>query len=74
MCNKYRQQKLTCLTVQSLTELVDWWGDLQALEQDSLLALEADVLGPADKPAEIPLGLNVLTCTPDVLDTTAMIT
>lgn len=51
----------TCLTVQSLTELVDWWGDLQTLDEDSLLALEADVLGPADKPAEIPLGLDILT-------------
>lgn len=41
--------------------MVDWWGDFQAGLEDSLLPLEADVLGPSDETAQITLGLDVLT-------------
>jgi len=49
-----------CLLVQSLGELVDWWRDLQPGLQNGLLPLEADILGPFDKVAQVPLGLDVL--------------
>lgn len=37
------------LLVQSLRELVNWWRDLQALLQNCLVALDADVLRPSDE-------------------------
>jgi len=46
--------------VQSLAELVNWWGDLQALLEHSLLALDPDVFGPTDEAGQIALGLHVL--------------
>jgi hypothetical protein len=49
------------LLVQSLRELVDWWWDLETLLQDCLVALDADVLGPADEAGEITLWLDVLS-------------
>jgi len=52
---------ITCLLVQSLGELVDWWWDLQPGLQNGLLPLEADILGPFDEVAQVPLRLNVLT-------------
>jgi len=54
------EQLSSCLLVQGLGELVDWWWDLQPGLQNGLLPLEADVLGPFDEVAQIPLGLNVL--------------
>jgi len=50
-----------CLTVQSLTELVYRWGDLKTLNENGLVALETDVLGPSDEAAQISLGLDILT-------------
>ena len=44
-------------------ELVDWRGDLQPLLEDSLLALEPDVLGPSDESAQVPGWLDVLADT-----------
>lgn len=35
------------LLVQCLRELVDWWWDLEALLQDCLVALDADVFRPS---------------------------
>ena len=52
----------TCLFIGCLSELVDWWRHLQALVEDSPLALQADVLGPSDKPGQVTLGLDVLPC------------
>jgi hypothetical protein len=46
--------------VQGLGELVDSRGDLETLLQDSLLALETDVLGPLDEAGQVTLGLDVL--------------
>jgi hypothetical protein len=41
-------------------KLIDGWRDLQSGLQHSLLTLEANVLWPTDKAAQIPLGLDVL--------------
>lgn len=49
------------LFVQGLAELVNWWWNFQALLEDSLLPLDADVFGPSHEPGEITLGLDVLT-------------
>lgn len=46
--------------VKSLAELVDWWRNLQALLQNSLLALHTDVLGPFDETGQVTFGLDVL--------------
>lgn len=48
--------------VKSLAELMDWWRNLQTLLQNSLLALDADVLGPFHKTGQVTFGLNVLAC------------
>lgn len=48
------------LLVECLRELVDCWGHLQSLLQDSLVALDADVLGPSDEARQIALGLDIL--------------
>lgn len=44
-------------------ELGNGWGDLQALHEDGLLALDADVTGPLDETGEVALGLDVTTDT-----------
>jgi len=44
-----------------LSELVDGGGHLQSGEENSLLSLNTDVLGPLDKSGEITLGLDVTT-------------
>merc|ERR1712117_342575 len=49
-----------CLSVKGLVDLVDWRGFLQALEENSLLALKTDVLGPCHKTAQVTLGLDIL--------------
>ena len=55
-----RQELQTCLPVQGGVELVDWGRDLEPGLENSLLPLEADVLGPLDEAAEVSLGLDVL--------------
>lgn len=52
----------TSLPVQSLGELVNWWWNLQPLQQNSLLSLQTDVLGPSHKPTQVTFGLDVLSC------------
>jgi len=47
--------------LESLSELVNGRGDLQSLEENSLLSLNTDVLGPLDKSGEVSLGLDVTT-------------
>jgi len=47
--------------LESLSELVDGGGHLQSGEENSLLSLNTDVLGPLDKSGEITLGLDVTT-------------
>jgi hypothetical protein len=51
--------KLTLVSVNRLLELVDSGGHLESLQKDSLLTLDADILGPSDEPGEISLGLDV---------------
>jgi hypothetical protein len=53
---------ITGLFVQGLAELVDCRGNLQSLLEHCLLALDANVFGPFDETAKIPLGLDILTC------------
>ena len=50
----------TCLPVKGCVELVDRWRDLEPGLKDSLHPLQADVLGPLDEAAQVPLWLNVL--------------
>lgn len=59
----------TCLPVQSVCELVDWRWDLQPLQENGLLSLQTDVLGPSHEPAQVPLGLDVLAYTKDTVET-----
>lgn len=49
------------LLVQGLAELVDWWWDFQALLQNGLLALNADVFRPANEARQITFWLDVLS-------------
>ncbi len=51
----------TILLVQGLRELVDAGRHFQPLIKDLLLALETNVLGPANVSSEVPLGLNSAT-------------
>jgi len=55
-----RQELQTCLPVKGGVELVDWGRDLEPGLENGLLPLEADVLGPLDETAQVPLGLDVL--------------
>lgn len=47
--------------VQSVGELGDGGGDLQALTENDLLALEANIFGPFDETGQVSLWLDVLT-------------
>lgn len=51
------------VAVQSVLELSNGRGDLQAEVQNLLLALKADILGPLDEAGEVALGLDVLANT-----------
>ena len=48
--------------VEGVGELGDSRGNLQALVEDDLLALEADIFGPLDESSEITGRLDVLAC------------
>ena len=48
-------------------ELRNGRGDLEALAEDNLLALEANIFGPLHEAGEVLLGLDVLTCRTDTL-------
>jgi hypothetical protein len=51
--NQELEELSSLVLVESLLELVDGWGDLEALGQDLLLSLKSDVLGPADISGQI---------------------
>ena len=53
------KSKLTLVPVDSLGELIKSRGDLQSLEKNSLLTLDANVFGPLDETSEISLWLDV---------------
>lgn len=55
--------KHTSILVQSVSKLVDHWGDLQAVQQNTVLSLEANIFGPANKVGHITLGGHILTNT-----------
>ena len=42
-----------------MLELVDGGGNLESLEENSLLALNSDIFWPLDESSEISLGLDV---------------
>lgn len=54
-------QRLTLVLFQSLGELVDRRGDLDAVLQDDALSLKAHIAGPFDEAAQVALGLNRAT-------------
>ena len=56
-------QLSSLLALKGLLELVNGWGNLQALLQHCLLTLETHILGPSQEPAQITLGLNISTNT-----------
>jgi len=47
------------VTLNGAVELSDSWWDLEALHQNTLLALNTDVLGPPDEAGEVSLRLDV---------------
>ena len=47
--------------VNGMGELSNGWGNLEALHKDSLLSLNADILGPLDETGEVSHGLDVTT-------------
>ncbi len=51
----------TSILVKSTGELVDSWGNLQALLQDGALTLETDIERPLDVTGKVTLGLDVVT-------------
>ena len=57
----FEDRLLTLVLIDGLRELVECGGDLQSLKKNSLLTLDADVLGPLDEAGEISLGLDVTT-------------
>ena len=52
---------LTLVLVNSLGELVDSGWDLEALEKNALLSLDANVFGPFDEAGKVADGLDVTT-------------
>ena len=46
--------------VQGVGELSDRWRNFEALVEDNLLPLEADIFRPLHKASEIGLGANIL--------------
>lgn len=50
------------ILVESVRKLGDRRRDFQALVEDDLLTLQANVLGPLDEASQIPLRLDILTC------------
>jgi len=49
------------ILLNGVRELSNCWWDLESLHEDSLLALNTDVLGPFDESREVSLGLDVAT-------------
>jgi len=47
------------ISLDSALELSDCWRNLQALHENSLLALNSNILGPLDEAREVSLGLDV---------------
>ena len=50
---------LTLIALNCAVELGNGWWDLKALHKNTLLALNADVLGPSDEAGEVSLWLDV---------------
>ena len=50
---------LTFILFNSLGELVDGWGNLESLHEDSLLSLDTYILWPFDETSKVALWLNI---------------
>jgi len=50
---------LTLITFNCAVELGNGWWNLKALHQNTLLALNSDVLGPSNEAGEVSLRLDV---------------
>jgi hypothetical protein len=57
------EQGGSSILVQSVGKLVDHRGDLQAVQQNTVLSLEANIFGPANEVGHIALGGDILTNT-----------
>ena len=55
------EQLSSSVLVQSVRELCDSRRDLEALVEDDLLALKADIFRPFDEAGQVGLWLDVLT-------------
>ena len=55
------EQLSSSVLVKGVRELGDGRGNLQALVEDDLLTLEADVFGPLDEAGQVTLGGDVAT-------------
>jgi len=53
------EESLCFVSGQSVAELIDHWRNLQSLEENSLLSLQKDVLGPLYESRHVSLRLNV---------------
>jgi hypothetical protein len=58
-----RGEWLTLVGINGVGELVDGWWDLEAVEQDALLSLDAHVLGPSDETGQVLFHDNIATDT-----------
>ena len=58
---KELEQLSGSVLVESVRELGNSRGHLEALVEDDLLALQADVLRPLDEACQVGLGLDILT-------------
>ncbi len=56
------EQLRSSVLVERMRELGNGRGNLQALVQDNLLALEADVFRPFDETSQVGGVLDILTC------------
>jgi len=58
-----RNEQLTSILVECLGELVDGWGDLQSVQENALLSLELNVLGPLHESGQVALGWEIISNT-----------
>lgn len=55
------KQHISLIFIQSSRELSNKWGHFDSGQQNSLLPLEGNILGPSHKPSEISFGLNIVS-------------
>lgn len=55
------EQHIGLIFIQSSRELSNKWRHFYSGQQNSLLPLEGNILGPSHKPSEISFGLNIVS-------------